>query len=397
MARDMTTNDAPSAMQRKAGAGRPPPEIGAPTAAKILRGAIMQAGDDVVGLTIVAGAPDVGRSTIEPVVEAIPDNALMALIEGPGGRFGLMVLDADAVAALIEVQTTGRVVPRAADPRAPTRTDAIMCADFIDRVLELLDERAQEAELDLAPALTGYRYAVALAEKRAVTMTMDDIPYRRFTATLDLAGGAKQGVLTLVLPFRAAPGAGAAGDDPAAFSAALAEVVMETEAQVSATLHRFEMPLEAVAALTVGSLIPIPPEALGMVALEGVDGNEVMQGRLGMAGGQRAIRIGAAEAAGAAPAFAAPPPDIGMGVPEVEALDMGATPPPQPDAAGLADLGDLGDMGDLADLGDLGGGANELPDLPDLPDIGDLPDLADLGGSPDLPDLPDLSEFSEPA
>lgn len=355
-------------MQRKAGAGRPPPEIGAPTAARILRTAIMQAGEDVAALSIVAGQPAESRTTLDPLVEGIAENTLMALIEGPEGRYGLVLVDPDTLAALIEMQTTGRVVARPAVARPPTRTDAIMCADFIDRVLELLEARSQEADIDIAPALGGFRYALALSEARAIPMTLDDVPYRRFHIPLDLGRGAKQGTLDLILPFDAAPSAhvATATGDPAGFTEALAEAVSRTEAQLKGTLHRLDMVLSEVVALTVGSVIPIPREALGQVAIEDIEGHVVMHGRLGMAGGHRAIRIGMVEAD-------EQPPDVPLGAPAPVALPVTETLPdlpPVPDP-------DLPDLAGLPDLGDLGG-ATDLPDLPDLGDLGDLPDLADL-------------------
>jgi flagellar motor switch protein FliM len=370
-------------MQRKAGAGRPPPEIGAPTAARILRTALMQAGEDVAALSIVAGKPDESRTTLDRVVEGIADTMLMALIEGPEGRYGLVLVDPETLAALIEMQTTGRVVARPAVARPPTRTDAIMCADFIDRVLELLEARSQEADIDIAPALGGFRYALALSESRAIPMTLDDVPYRRFHIPLDLGRGAKQGTLDLILPFDAAPSTHAAATtaDPAVFTEALAEAVSRTEAHLRGTLYRQDMALSEVAALAVGSIIPIPREALGQVAIEDIEGHIVMHGRLGMSDGHRAIRIGPVDGGDVADDLApgaVTPASLPAAAPTLD-LAPGLDPSPE--------VSELPDMGDLPDLGDLGGG-NASGDPGDL---GALPELPDIGDFPDLPDLPDLA------
>ncbi len=292
-------DDSVSVMRRKAGAGRPLPEIGAPTATRILRTALMQAGDDVAGLSIVANIPEEQRVTLKPLVEGIGDHALMALIEGPKGAQGLVVLDPQAMAALIEVQTTGRVAPRAAIARMPTRTDAIMCADFIDRTLELLEARATEAKIDLAPVVCGYRFAAALPDPRAITMTFADIAYRKFTVGLDLARGAKQGQIDVILPFEVSETGqtGGPGMDPDRFSDALAQVVQDTTARLAGTLHRVDMALSEVAALEIGSQILIPASALTEVAVEDIEGRLVLRGRLGMQNGQRAIRVGSAKGA----------------------------------------------------------------------------------------------------
>ncbi|MZR12764.1 hypothetical protein GQE99_06990 [Maritimibacter sp. DP07] len=354
----MSTETRPSVIRRKAGAGRPPPEIGAPDAAKILRTVVMQAGEEVAGLAIAAGAPEEDRVTLATVTGEMAEHALMALTEGPGGRYGLVLLDRDVLAALIEVQTTGRVTPRPADARAPTRTDAILCADFIDRVLELLEQRAAEAALEQAPALSGYRYALALAEARAIPLTLEDVPYRRFRMSLDMARGAKQGRLDLILPFDAAPtaGAGAGLADGAGFTRRLGEVVAGAPVRLRAMLHRVEMPIAQVTELRAGSMIPLPAGALDNVTVADLDGRPVAQGRLGMADGNRAVRLGTAGESRALPREAPPTPPQGQGaqVPDLPVQE-----------------GDLPDLDTLPDLGDLPGDSTPI-DLDALGDLGDL-------------------------
>lgn len=391
----MSGDDSFSVMQRKAGSGRPMPEIGAPTAAKILRTGLMQAGEDVAGLAIVANIPQESRVTLEAVVEDLDENALLAMVEGPEGAYGLVVLDPQAMAALIEIQTTGQVATRAVPPRRPTRTDAIMCADFIDRVLELVDSRAREAELDLAPALSGFRYVLALAEARAVSMTLADIAYRRFTVGLDLARGAKQGRIDIILPHephdQRAPGQ--PGQDPHVFTEALGTLVQGARAELNGTLHQVDMTISEVAGLTVGSVIPIPRAALDRVIVADINGNPVSHGRLGMQNGHRAIRVDmAATAPPSAPGAArldAPPSAPGGGpggapgkMPSgTIAADPGAGG--KPDLAAQTGIGDtVGEMtdGDLADLGDFAvpGRLGDPGGAPPV-DLGDLPDLASLG------------------
>ncbi|WP_298492243.1 flagellar motor switch protein FliM [uncultured Maritimibacter sp.] len=376
MAEKMTTDERPSAIRRKAGAGRPPPEIGAPTAPKLLRASIMQAAEEVAALTLLAGQPQESRTTVEPMVDMVPDHGLMALVEGPGGRYGLVLLDAQLVAALIEVQTMGKVVPRPAEPRPPTRTDAIMCADFVDRVLEMLEARAAEVGLAVAPALTGYRYALALAETRAIPMTLEDIPYRRFEISLDIAGGAKQGVLQVILPFSPAPQpapdlAPGAAPEHSGFTRSLGEQVLGTEAELRGTLHRAQMTLAQALRLGAGSVLTLPAEALGQVAIEDIEGRIVARGRLGQAKGQRALRINA-RTRDEGPDFGDAAPQRAATVPAHHVKDVATSSLAEVGLPGSeANLGAPGDHGDLGDLGYLGdfAGADDFPDLDALPDL----------------------------
>ena len=376
MGKPMTKEAQPSAMRRKAGAGRPPPEIGRLTAAKAVRACVVQAADDVAGLAAAAGTVEESRTTLAPFIETVPDPALLALVEGPGGRYGMIVLDVQVVAALIEMQTTGRVVPRPAEPRAPTRTDAIMCADFIDRLLELVDQRVAEAELELAPAISGFRYGIALAEKRAIVMSLEDIPYREFRFEVDLGRGAKSGATQILLPFDPPGAARAGGAEVEAFAKAMRAQVLDSQAVLSASLFRRRMSLAEVAALEVGSLLHLPRAALTEITVEALDGTAVANGRLGQVNGHRAVRLtlpgatGASGATGAAGAIGPAASPASAPVPHPQTLEMSLPPgglpaagpalsdPPPPTIDGLGARGaanpgevetGLGDLGNLTD------------------------------------------------
>jgi flagellar motor switch protein FliM len=304
----MSDDNRPSALKRKAGAGRAPPEIGQPSLARILQLALAQAAETVAGLALVAGPVEERRTTLAAICDSLPDTALLAMLEGPDSRFGLAVLDADTVAALIETQTTGRVVPRPADSRAPTRTDAMMCADTIDRLCELLEARVVAAALPQAATLAGYRFAMALADARAVAMTLADLPYRLLSVPLDLGAGAKSGRIELILPAELqAPARAGAGD--ARFADALAAHVLTSGVALTATLCRVEMTLADLSALAPGQLIPVPARALGEIAIEDLGGAYVGRGRLGQSNGRRAVRI-VLETPPAASAPASDPPDV---------------------------------------------------------------------------------------
>jgi flagellar motor switch protein FliM len=371
-----------SAMRRKAGAGRPPPEIGRTTSATALRVAVAQAAEDVAALVALAAGVQEDRVVRDGFIDALPEHALLALCEDPMGRFGMVVMDPQALAALIEIQTTGRVVPHKAEPRAPTRTDAILAADFINRMLELFAELAAEADLAVLPVIEGFRYSLPMADTRAVSMTLEDIPYRKFTLTMDLGSGAKEGQLQLLFPFDPPRRAVdfAAGDD----GDTVGDAVMDTHAQMQAVLHRLELPLTAVVGLEVGALVPVPRAALSRVTLEGVTGEEISTGRLGQVGGHRAVRIcdqAIDEVAVGAGASAVEPP-VSAPLPGAMPGIGGSSMPPGPGMpSGLDDLPGAGDLPPLGGEGlpPLGGG--------DLPPLGDLGGLPPLGGEGELPPL----------
>ncbi|MCK8482884.1 FliM/FliN family flagellar motor C-terminal domain-containing protein [Aliiroseovarius sp. S2029] len=282
-----------SALRQKAGAGRPPPEIPPVTAAGALGKALARAGDATAGLAIAATDVTEDRVVLSAAGKAVGEHDLLAIAEGADSRFGLLIADPDLVAAVIEMQTVGRVLPTPAQARAPTRTDAAMCADFFDEVLEQLENALSAARLPIAGLCSGYRFALQLDDYRAATMTLPEIAYRRFQAVLDLGDGGKKGRLTLLLPFTARQPNDAPQTDGVQKPATEAPPVMlGARVDLRAVLHRCRMSLDEVTGLVPGVTIALTREVLDRVQLEDLTGQVHATCRLGQAAGQRALRIG---------------------------------------------------------------------------------------------------------
>jgi flagellar motor switch protein FliM len=287
-------------MARKAG------EAAAEAPRRALADALRRAGEEGLGILIEAGAVAEARALPLEIAERLPETPFLALLEGPGGGAGLFALDASALAAVIEVQTTGRVAPAPPPPRRPTRTDAAIVADLVDRVLAEL-----EAELIAGPEAarwaSGWRYQMHLPDPRPLPVVLEDVGHRLFEADLVLAGGPRRGRVLLALPAvgRAAvpPPADAAVaarliDEADAWSEALEAAVGAAEARLDAVLAVLRLPLAAVTALAPGDRIVLPMAALGSVRLVGPGGAAVATGRLGQAGGCRAVRLAAPDEPG---------------------------------------------------------------------------------------------------
>ncbi|MBT2130080.1 FliM/FliN family flagellar motor switch protein [Aliiroseovarius lamellibrachiae] len=380
--------------RRLAGEGRPPPEIGRVTPELALRLAVARAGDDCMEMEVIATSVEMSRSVLTPLVEGIEEHSLLALLQGECGRLGLALFNPQLMAALIEKQTTGRVVPSPAAPRAPTRTDAIMCVDFCNAILDRFHAETLEASLPVAPALAGFQYAMALEDPRAIQMALEDIPYRVFNVTIDLERKSKEGQMTLVMPYdlpRAKPATGAcdAGDQ----EGVMAEIAMDTQTDMNAVLHRVEMTLADVTALTVGAQISVPRDAVVRVMLEDIFGEKISLGRLGATAGHRAVCVNLTADPNAETDFA------GSGAAMMEPMTASA-------AVAMPETSNM-----MANATDLGGGElaaaplSAAPEMMDLPDLAELPDLPPMGGvdAPDLPpleglgdlsNLPDLSDLS---
>ncbi len=283
----MTERPAQSALRRKLVARRPGADIGRMTPLKGFRLAFARAAPDMVDMDVAVRHVSETRLGRDLLRDRLPDDALISLIEGQDRRFGLAVFDADTVAAAVEAQTTGRVLPTAPPPRPPTRTDAVLLADLVDRIHEILE--AEASEVELGRTARGFRYATVLEGPKAVGLTLEDVTYRLFDLRVELGGNvARPGRVLFAYP---ALDPVATIHTPDAWALALERAIEPAEAPIDAQLAKVSLPFERLAALRPGDLIPLPQEALVRVALTTRDGRILGRGRLGQAHGHKAVRI----------------------------------------------------------------------------------------------------------
>ena len=305
--------------RKVAQAARTGGEGGSPGADHGWRLAFARAARDCTGLLVEVASMQLNRRSLAEVLELPPDRALLVLLDGPEAGLGLMAVSAEVMAALIEMQTTGRVASSPPLPRRPTRTDAAMVANTIDRALEELDSLLAEEE-DLTWA-GGFRYASFLEDPRPLGLLLEDQPYRVLTADLALADGARRGGLILALPAEgrgqrllrrpvARPEKEPAGPG---FSAVLGEAVMASSCTLQAVIGRISLPLQQVMALQVDQILPLPDAALDRIGLETPDGRWLARARLGQNKGLRALRLEGEEASDAPTAVTTLPVAAGSG------------------------------------------------------------------------------------
>jgi flagellar motor switch protein FliM len=309
----MKDDAAISTLRRKAGAGRTPPEPAAMSPAAFLRKAVAQAGEDLHGLVATVAGFGESRATLSELVDGLPDPALLMSLIAHDGRRGLAIVDVQVVAALVEHLTTGRIVPGEAASRMPTRTDAVMVSDFLDRFLAEFDQGLEV--LADAPPVSGFRYGARLAEPRMVQMALADVGFRLYRLRLDLGRGARGGELVLALPFDKVKAPGAGAGDSAGWKRNLAANVMAAEAPLRAVLHRVLTPLSEVAGWIPGALLEIPAGSVFEVEVEGLDGRVVATGSLGHVAGDRAVRLQTAGTSSIPSAKLRPAPLPGVAAP----------------------------------------------------------------------------------
>jgi flagellar motor switch protein FliM len=307
----MTDSAAVQAMRRKAGSERPAPARPRMSVSHAWKVAVPRAADATLGIRATTVAFEEERLPRDGVAAAVAPNALMALLEGPDGRFGLAVLDPTLLAAVLEASTTGRLSDRPVAERTPTRTDAMMAADLVDALCEEFEVAL--CEMEGAPNLAGYRYAAPLFDAAALGMVLPETAYSVFRLDLDLGGGVRRGGLTVALPH--APVAATRGEELEVFRGRLADTVMAARADLDAVLWRLRLSLADVARLEPGDVLRVPLEALGTIELGTAGAPKLAVARLGQQGGRRAVRLAEVAAAedesDAADAFVAAAPAAG--------------------------------------------------------------------------------------
>lgn len=283
----------------------------APTPARAAATAFGRAAERLYGLAVQPISIRPGALTLAELPELMPEGALLLVLQGPADAVGVIALDPQTVTSLIEVQALGRLTSRPAETRRPTRSDAMICADFVDAVMQELG--VEMAGIEAFSGVGGYRYAAFLDDVRTLSLMLEDTGYRSLACQLRLGSrDAREATILLALPQ---PGkAGAApltastmplpstdGAPPMRGAAPVAQVpaakpelrqaVQQAPLEVTAILCRCRIGLGELQALTPGKMLPLPRISLSDARIETPDGQLLAIGKFGEADGCHAIRL----------------------------------------------------------------------------------------------------------
>lgn len=296
----MTEVRAPSILARKVEAGKARAGPSVMTSGKALSAALARTAQDMIGLPLSVKSIVQKDLSLTEMLDLLEDRALLAALEADDDAMGLIALGPTTLSALVEMQTLGRLGASETSPRRPTRTDAAMSADFIEKSLS-----------SFSALLSGqpdggqrFHYASFIEDARPLALMLEDVVYRVFEATVLLgAGPSREGRLLLALPATVTAAASvmpAAGQPMAAplqeegteaWAKDLRATIMDAAVSIEAVLCRLSLPLASVLSLSAGAVLPLSDNCLARVSLVGSGGLPVSAGRLGQAGGHRAIRV----------------------------------------------------------------------------------------------------------
>lgn len=291
---------------------------------------------DVIGATRTTGTPEELTTKLSA---KLAGDQLLILLEGADGVSGALALGPDLARALVQQQTVG--VLSLSDPadRRFTATDAALCAPLVDRLLtqsiSLTDSPADKA------SLTGHRFGAQVQEAQAVAVALEAEPFHAITLTLDIAEGAAQSALTLMLPTCPVPAACGGGDRPAS-PRQLGDVAMNVPVRLNAVMCRVSMMWSDLAGMRPGDRMPLPAYRLDRTELLTMSGHPVGVGRLGKVDGLRAVRVNETSAPDSAFSEAQPMPEpASPAVAPLVTIEAGSDSTDGPASAGMRDDEDL--------------------------------------------------------
>jgi len=296
----MAESGTATVLKRKAEHGRASldrPRGGAEPA-RALQDAFRRAAEEELKTTVLAGEPRERRANPVELVESLPDQAFLGILLGPEEGVGLFCLDPTALAAVIEMRTMGRIGKHSQPPRRTTRADAAMAIDLIDRVLAEFE--APLLETEAARWASGWRYQLFLPDPRPLPVVLEECIYRVLETEIVFGSGEKEGKVLIAVPATGRaqprpppepPSESLAARAAEAWARSMHAAVASAEVTLDVVLGRLRLPLEDLAGLSPGDRIVLPLSALGTVRLMAPGAEAVAEGRLGQAGGLRAIRI----------------------------------------------------------------------------------------------------------
>ncbi|WP_370206111.1 FliM/FliN family flagellar motor switch protein [Pararhodobacter marinus] len=284
----MSVPDRDPVLRRKLTPRTPPPDPDAPVLsgrAGLLARSFGRAISDAAPLIAEDGALHWKTASLPELLDAIDTDAFVTLLDTAGGPPGLVTLDQEGFATVIEAMTIGRLGAARPGIRRPTGTDAALLGDILDTALH---------GLGAEDPVSAFRCARPVPDHRLLPVLLDEIAYDLVALTAVLISGDVTRPLRLMLALPQRPEEPDATDDtpPArSWAEAMEDAVMGASADLRAELGRLRLPLAEVLALGPGGALTLPLSNLEEVKLVALDGTPHAIGRLGQTRGMRAIRL----------------------------------------------------------------------------------------------------------
>lgn len=260
------------------------------TTSRAVRLALSKAANDTVGLVLTVSSVAQDISALDTMLDSLPAGLMLVGLHRKGQVVGLIALDMQLRAAVLEMETMGVLSATAAEDRAPTHTDKVLCEPLITAFLGAFPEAVRGTAFDgWGDGITQHD---RVKDTRTAGLVLDDCPYRLVQMDVQLGPADRHGVLFMALPLIDVPKVEEAPTKHKAdWNTRFPKVVEDAPAALTALLHRFSVPLALARSLRVGTVLPLAGCSVSSVRLLAPDGQEVAQAKLGQSGGKRAVRL----------------------------------------------------------------------------------------------------------
>ena len=260
------------------------------TSSRAVRLVLSKVAQDCAGLALTVSSVADDSDDLDAMLAGLPDGLMLVQLLRDDRAVGLIALDQQLRAAVLEITTTGALLPQPADDRAPTGTDRFLCDPLIKGFLDSFPDAVRGTSLEgwAETAVAGDLFD----STRTAGLVLDDGRYRAVQMTVELGTTDRQGLLLMVLPvLKPQPEVPVPVDLPVDWSHAFPAAVETAPAQLVAELHRFSLPLSVVEGFAKGTVLPLDGCSVASVRLRASDGRVVARARLGQSAGMRAVRL----------------------------------------------------------------------------------------------------------
>ncbi|MCC5975377.1 MAG: FliM/FliN family flagellar motor switch protein [Rubellimicrobium sp.] len=257
---------------------------------RAVRLAVVRAAEAQAGLVVTVSAITMEVVALEALLAGLDAGLMLVAVarQGQQGPVGFVAFDSEMRSGVIEAQTLGKPLARAASPRPPTRADHAMAEPLVGDILNGL--RLEAGATPLEGLCDGTFPDGTLGGPREAGLRLAAGEYRVLRLSIDLGVGDRQGQMMIALPApRPRESAGPSGQK--GWRQQLERAVLGARGDLRAVLHRERMSLRQVETLRVGQVLALPGVTVSAVRLEALDGRTVASGRLGQIGGMKAVRI----------------------------------------------------------------------------------------------------------
>ena len=144
----MTENTHATVLRRMARAQEDDVAVNPLTSSRAVRLALIKAANNTVGLPLSVSSVAEDVSGLDQMLDALPDGLMLVELYRRDALVGLIAVDMELRAAVLEMQTMNALSVQQPEDRAPTHTDKSLCDPFLAAFLAAFPSAVQGTSFD---------------------------------------------------------------------------------------------------------------------------------------------------------------------------------------------------------------------------------------------------------